>query len=153
MNWGGVLLILISVVLFIADIKAPSHGVLTAGGIIAFAIGSTILFSPLTPSLPSMPTGVSVPWPWIALMTGLSALVFTVAVGAGIRAQQRKVTVGADMVLGATGFAKTSIDPQGIVLMQSEEWTALSTGDHIEKGTIVQVVGREGLTLHVKAVK
>ncbi len=150
MNWGGVLLILLSVVLFIADIKAPTHGILTIGGIIAFAIGSAILFSPLTPSLPSMPTGVAVPWPWIVLMTALSVLVFTVAVGAGLRAQKRVLTVGADLVVGATGIARTRIAPQGIVLIQSEEWTALSASGPIEKGTIVHVVGREGLTVRVQ---
>lgn len=150
MNWGGVLLILLSVVLFIADIKAPTHGVLTAGGIIAFAIGSAILFSPITPSLPSMPTGVAVPWPWIVLMTTLSVVVFTVAVGAGLRAQKMVVTVGADLVVGATGIARTRIDPQGIVLIQSEEWTALSASGPIETGTIVRVIGREGLTVRVQ---
>ena len=50
LNWGGVALILVSVGLFVLDIKAPTHGVLTAGGIIAFVLGSLILFSPLTPS-------------------------------------------------------------------------------------------------------
>jgi len=151
LNWGGVALILFSVVLFIADIKAPSHGVLTAGGIISFVLGSLILFSPVTPTMPSMPTNVAVPWPWIALMAGLSVVVFTVAVGAGLRAQKLKVTVGGD-IAGATGAARSALSPEGIVLVQSEEWTAIAVGRHIEKGETVQVVGRDGLTLRVKAV-
>jgi membrane-bound serine protease (ClpP class) len=150
LNWGGVALILFSVVLFIADIKAPSHGVLTAGGIISFVLGSLILFSPVTPTMPSMPTNVAVPWPWIALMAGLSVVVFTVAVGAGLRAQKLKVTVGGD-IAGATGTARSALSPEGIVLVQSEEWTAIAVGRHVEKGETVQVVGREGLTLRVKA--
>ena len=55
-----------------------------------FVLGSVILFSPVTPSAPSMPTGVSVPWPWIALMTTLSVVVFTVAVGAGLGRRRRR---------------------------------------------------------------
>jgi membrane-bound serine protease (ClpP class) len=153
LNWGGVLLILVSVVLFIADIKAPSHGILTAGGLISFVIGSAMLFSPITPSTPSMPANVGVPWPWIAAMAGLSALVFTVAVGAGIRAQSVKVTVGGDVIVGATGLAHSDLNPRGIVLVQSEDWTALAVGGHIEKGTTVQVISRDGLTLRVKAVE
>jgi membrane-bound serine protease (ClpP class) len=151
LNWGGVLLILVSVVLFIADTQAPSHGILTAGGIIAFALGSLILFSPLTPSMPSMPTNVSVPWPWVAAMTALSAAVFTVAVGAGLRAQRTRVTVGGDMT-GGTGVARSDLDPNGVVLIQSEEWTAVAVGGRIEKGARVRVVGREGLVVKVTAV-
>lgn len=152
LNWGGVALILVSVVLFIADVKAPTHGILTLGGIIAFVLGSLFLFSPFTPTLPSMPgpRDVSVPLPWIALMTGLSMLVFTVAVGAGIRAQRRRVTVGAESILGATGVAKSDLAPQGIVLVQAEEWTAVALGARIRAGERVQVVGREGLLLSVR---
>jgi membrane-bound serine protease (ClpP class) len=152
LNWGGVLLILVSVVLFIADSQTPSHGVLTAGGIIAFVIGSAILFSPLTPSVPSMPAAISIPWPWIILMTGLSTLVFTVAVGAGLRAQKNLVTVGADVIIGAAGIARSDLDPSGVVLVNAEEWTAVALDGHIAKGETVQVTSRDGLVLHVRAV-
>jgi membrane-bound serine protease (ClpP class) len=150
LNWGGVALILLSVVLFIAEVKAPTHGILTAGGIVAFVLGSLILFSPFTPSVPSMPTNVSVPWPWIAIMTVLGAIVFTVAVGAGIRAQRARVTVGVDTTMGAIGLAKTNLTPQGVVLLQAEEWTAVTIGEYVPAGARVQVVGRDGLTLKVK---
>jgi membrane-bound serine protease (ClpP class) len=153
LNWGGVALMLLSVVLFIADIKAPTHGILTAGGVICFVLGSVILFSPFTPTAPSMPASLAVPWPWIALMSGLSILVFSVAVGAGIRAQTLRVTVGAERLAGATGLAKSNLDPQGVVLVQTEEWTAVAVDRHIKAGEAVQVVGREGLVLQVKPVR
>jgi len=152
-NWGGVALILLSVVLFIAEVKAPTHGILTAGGIICFVLGSLILFSPFTPQAPSMPASVSVPWPWIGFMSLLSIGVFTIAVGAGIRAQMRKVIMGAETVTGATGVAKSDLDPQGVVLLQAEDWSAISVDGPIKKGQPIQVVGREGLVLRVKAVK
>lgn len=153
LNWGGVALILLSVVLFIADIKAPTHGILTAGGVISFVLGSVILFSPFSPTAPSMPASVAVPWPWIALMSGLSVVVFSVAVGAGIRAQKLRVTVGAETLPGATGLAKSNLDPQGVVWVQTEEWTAVAVDRHIKAGEAVQVVGREGLVLQVRAVR
>ena len=153
LNWGGVALILLSVVLFIADIKAPTHGILTAGGILSFILGSVILFSPFSPTMPSMPASVAVPYPWIALMSALSIVVFSVAVGAGIRAQKLRVTVGAETLPGATGLAKSNLDPEGVVWVQTEEWTALALDRHIKAGEAVQVVGREGLVLQVKAVR
>lgn len=152
LNWGGVLLIIVSVVLFIADSQTPSHGVLTAGGVIAFVIGSAILFSPLSPTMPSMPPSVRVPWPWIIVMAGFSSLVFAVAVGAGLRAQRRRVTVGPEAVDRAIGVVKTDLDPVGVVLIQAEEWSAISDVGHIAKGESVQVVGRDGLILHVRPV-
>jgi membrane-bound serine protease (ClpP class) len=111
-----------------------------------------MLFSPVTPTMPSMPVSVAVPWPWIITMAALSALVFSVAVGAGLRAQRTKVTVGANTMLGATGVARSALDPQGIVLVQAEEWTAMAAGSSIVKGAAVQVVGREGVTLRVRAI-
>lgn len=152
LNWGGVLLIIVSVVLFIADSQTPSHGVLTAGGIIAFIIGSAILFSPLSPTMPSMPADVRVPWPWIIVMAGLSAAVFAVAVGTGLRAQRRHVTVGPEVVEGATGIVKADLNPIGVVLVHAEEWSAVSDAGPIAKGETVQVVGRDGLILHVRPV-
>jgi len=152
LNWGGVALILLSVVLFIADIKAPSHGVLTVGGAITFILGSLVLFSPLTPTMPSMPADVRVPWPWIAVMGGLSVLVFTVAIGAGIRAQKVRVTAGIESMIGATGVATSDLNPWGTVLVRAEDWSAIAEGGPIRKGEMVRVVGTEGIKLRVVAV-
>ncbi len=152
LNWGGVALILLSVVLFIADIKAPSHGVLTVGGAITFILGSLVLFSPLTPTMPSMPADVRVPWPWIAVMGGLSVLVFTVAIGAGIRAQKVRVTAGIESMIGATGVATSDLNPWGTVLVKAEDWSAIAEGGPIRKGEMVRVVGTEGIKLRVVAV-
>ena len=152
LNWGGVALIALSVVLFIADIKAPTHGILTAGGIVSFILGSVVLFSPFSPQVPALPTGVSVPWPWIALMSTISIVVFTYAIGAGIRAQARKVVVGPQLLVGATGVAKSDLLPQGVVLLQDEEWTAVAEDGDIRKGDRIQVVGRDSLILRVKAL-
>ena len=114
LNWGGVALILVSVGLFVLDIKAPTHGVLTAGGIIAFVLGSLILFSPLTPQSPSMPAGgFGVPWQWIAAMTVITAFVFAVAVGAGIRAQRLRVTGGPADLSGRPAWPPRTWRPAG----------------------------------------
>ena len=150
LNWGGVALILLSVALFVLDIKAPTHGVLTAGGIVAFVLGSLILFSPLTPQPPSMPAGgFGVPWQWIAAMTVLSGVVFVWAVGAGIRAQKLRVTGGMADVMQATGVATSDLSPDGTVQVKSELWSATAVGQPIRKGEAVRVVGAEGVRLKV----
>jgi membrane-bound serine protease (ClpP class) len=150
LNWGGVALILVSVGLFILDIKAPTHGVLTAGGIVSFVLGSLILFSPLTPQPFSMPQGgLSVPWPWIAVMTVLTVGVFVFAVGAGIRAQRLRVTGGMADLVETQGVATSDLAPHGTVQVKSELWSASAVGEPIRKGEKVRVVGAEGLRLKV----
>lgn len=150
LNWGGVALIILAVVLFIIDIKAPTHGVLTAGGIIAFILGSLILFSPFTPQPPTMPRGgFTVPWPWIATMTIFTVLVFVFAIGAGIRAQRLRPTGGIEDVIQAQGIATSDLTPYGTVQVKSELWSAIAVGEHIRKGEAVRVVGAEGVRLKV----
>jgi len=150
LNWGGVALIILAVVLFILDIKAPTHGVLTAGGIIAFILGSLILFSPFTPQPPAMPRGgLTVPWPWIATMTIFTVLVFVFAIGVGIKAQRLRPTGGIEDVIQAQGIATSDLAPYGTVQVKSELWSAIAVGEHIRKGETVRVVGTEGVRLKV----
>jgi membrane-bound serine protease (ClpP class) len=151
LNWGGVALILVSIVLFILDIKAPTHGILTAGGIIAFILGSLLIFSPFTPPTPAMPPmeAFRVPLWIIVVMTAFSALFFMYAVGAGLRAQRLKVASGMGSMVGVTGVARSDINPVGMVFAASEEWSAYTEGEPIGRGERVRVVATEGLRLKV----
>jgi len=151
LNWGGVALILVSIVLFILDIKAPTHGILTAGGIIAFVLGSLIIFSPFTPTTPAMPPmeEFRVPLWLIGVMTTFSALFFMYAVGAGLRAQRLKVASGMGSMIGVIGVARSDINPWGTVFAASEEWSAYTEGEPIRRGERVRVVATEGLRLRV----
>jgi membrane-bound serine protease (ClpP class) len=141
MNLAGLALIILALGLFVADIFAPTHGILTTGGIIAFFLGSLMLFDK-TPFRLSL--AMIIP---AAIVT---ALFFVFVVGAGLRAQTLSVKVGAEAMIGRTTQALSAIDPQGgRVMIEGEYWTAVSDVP-IEPGRHVEITGIDGLTLRVK---
>jgi membrane-bound serine protease (ClpP class) len=141
MNLAGIALILLALALFVVDIFAPTHGILTAGGIVAFFLGALMLFDK-TPFRLSL--GLIVP------ATVVTALFFIFVVGAGLRAQRLPVKVGAEAMIGRATLAVSPINAQGgRVFIEGEYWTAVSDLP-IEAGQCVEVVSIEGLTLKVK---
>ncbi|MDO8729977.1 MAG: nodulation protein NfeD [Candidatus Omnitrophota bacterium] len=145
-NWGGIALIALSLIFFIADIKLPGYGALTAGGIIAFALGSAILFPGARIS------HLKLPWTTIGAAVLLTAAFFLGIVGAGVRALRQKVTSGTEGLIGSEGLTKTDLRPSGMVHVKGEDWQARAAG-FVRKGARVRVVRREGLTVHVEEVK
>ncbi|OGC85377.1 MAG: serine protease [candidate division Zixibacteria bacterium RBG_19FT_COMBO_42_43] len=140
-NLAGLLLILLALLLFILEVKVPSHGALTIGGVISMLIGSFMLIN--SPS-PYMKISVLV-----ILVTVLSvALFFIFAVGMGLKAQRKKPTTGDKGLIGEIGLTKSRIDPDGYVFIQGELWKAYSDAP-IETGQKVKVIGVENLTLKV----
>lgn len=145
-NWAGIALIGLSLVFFVADIKLPGYGALTIGGLIAFVLGSLILFP-----------GMRVPHLRLAgALIGAAAAVtagfFLVIVGAGIRALKRKVTSGVEGLVGTEGTAKTDLMPEGIVHIRGEEWKGKGRVP-VHAGETVRVIRVEGLTVWVEPVK
>ena len=146
-NWFGLAFLIIAFVLFIVDIKAATHGGLTAAGIGSFIIGALVLFnSPGTPQFQrvSLPLVILV-----ALIIGIS---FAIIVGFALQAQKRPVITGQEGLRGLTGIARTNINPSGQVQCGAELWTAeLAEGQaRIRKGEKVEVVKVEGLKLKVR---
>ena len=142
-NIAGLLLIAVAVGLFIIDAFAPTHGILTGGGIVAFLVGSLMLFNRSDPlfrlSLAYIIPGVIV-----------TAAFFVFIVGKGVRAQRLPVKVGKESMMGRIGNALTPIDSSGgKIFVDGEYWTAVSDTP-VEKGKSVQVTGIQGLTLKVK---
>lgn len=157
LNWAGLALIGFSIVLFVLDIKAPTHGFLTLGGIAVFVLGSLLLFNPFTPRAPAAlwPMELSYVSRWvIGGVTVLTTALFFVAVSLGIRAQRLAPTVGAEGLIGALGVVQSACDlpgqATGAVLVKGESWSAVSEEGHIPAGAQVQVVARDGLVLRVK---
>jgi membrane-bound serine protease (ClpP class) len=142
-NWAGLLLILLGIVLLIAEIKVVSHGVLTIGGVIAILLGSMMLVN--TPEFP-----LRVAWTVIVPVVALTAGIFVFAVSAGVRAQMQRPTTGTAGLLDELGEARTSIDPEGQVVVRGELWTAVAAGPGIAAGERVRVVGVDGLRLRVE---
>ena len=142
-NVAGFLLIGFAVLLFIADIKVPSHGVLTAGGIASFVLGSLLLTQNQAPVLRISLT-------LILIVAALTAAFFMFAVGAGIRAQRRSVQTGREGLVGAVGVAQRDLSPAGTVFVQGELWNAEAADGAIPAGERVRVVSVHGLCLDVR---
>src|ERR1700681_72137 len=143
-NVAGLLLIGFALILFIADIKVPSHGVLTSGGIASFVFGSLLLTGEDEPFLRISLT-------LIVTVSALTAAFFAFAVGAGVRAQGRRVQTGREALIGALGTTRTELAPQGMVFLLGELWKAETAGAAIPAGQPVRVVGVSGLLLDVRA--
>jgi membrane-bound serine protease (ClpP class) len=142
-NVTGIVLILLAITLFIVDIFAPTHGVLTLGGIVAFFLGAMMLFSQAGPGFGLSPS-------WVVPATLVTAAFFVFVVGKGIRAQFRPIQSGKETMLGQTVKALSRIDSQGgKVFIEGENWNAVSDIP-VEAGQPVVVTGIEGLTLKVK---
>ncbi len=142
-NITGLLLIGLAIALFIIDIFAPTHGVLTTGGIVAFLIGSLMLFNRQDPvfrlSLQYIIPGVI-----------LTAVFFVMIIGSGLRAQRLPVKVGTETMIGKTVNALTPIDlTGGKIFLEGEYWNATSDIP-VEKGQLVQISGVKGLTVKVQ---
>jgi len=146
-NWGGVALIVLAVILFVLDIEVAGF-MLSVGGGIAFVLGSLMLFSPFAPPSPTMPR-LTVSWPLIVLMTASIASFFLFALSAGLLAQRAKAASGIESMVGATGTAVLDLDPWGTVQVRSELWSAVAEEGSIKKGEQVRVVGAKGVRLRV----
>lgn len=141
-NYIGILLILFSIVLFIAEIKIMSYGMLTVGGIVSLALGSFLLFD--TPE-PALRISFQVLIPAVLVTSAF----FIVVIWLAARAQMRKHFSGAEAMVDARGEAVTDIDPEGQVLYSGEYWIAQSDRK-IPKGAKVRIVRVEGLRLTVE---
>jgi membrane-bound serine protease (ClpP class) len=139
-NYAGLIFIALAFVLFVVDIKAPTHGALTAGGIASLIAGALILFnSPLAHvSISAVVT--------VALVTGLF---FAFAVGKAVQAQRRPAVTGREGLIGQVGVARTMLRPDGRVLVKGELWSAVSEEGVIEPGERVEVVAVDGFRLRV----
>ncbi|MBC7223002.1 MAG: nodulation protein NfeD [Anaerolineae bacterium] len=140
-NWIGLLLIAVAFLLFVLDVKAPTHGILTLGGVASFIFGSLILFqSPYYQISRALVVGV-------ALAT---AGFFAFAVTKALRAQTRRPVTGLEGMIGRVAEARTDLAPQGAVFLMGEWWEAVAEDPPIARGEKVVVVGHEGFRLRVR---
>lgn len=148
-NWFGLLFLVTAFVLFILDIKAPTHGALTVAGVASFIVGALVLFN--SPNVPSFQR-VSVP---LVVATGVTlGLVFFGILLFALRAQRVPVITGRESLIGQVGTVTTPLNPVGTVQLGSELWTAYIEKDSapIPKGEQVEVVKIDRLQILVKKV-
>ena len=143
-NVTGLVLIALALLLFIFDVYAPTHGVLTMSGIISFLIGSLMLFNRADPLF-------RLSLSYIIPATVVTAVFFVFVVGKGLRAQLWPVKAGAETMIGKTVSALTPIDSRGgRIFVEGEYWNAVSDKP-VAKDEIVEIAAVEGLTLKVKS--
>jgi membrane-bound serine protease (ClpP class) len=118
-NYAGLLLIILAIILFILEIKIVSNGILTIGGIISMVIGSLMLFKS---SLPFYRLSMKVLLPGVILTT----LFFSLTVWLAVKAFRRKPKTGIEGLVGLVGTAKTDILEKGQVFVHGEIWSAWS---------------------------
>jgi len=141
-NYAGLLLIALAIILFIAEIKVTSYGALSLGGLISLTLGSIMLFEDLKVSLKLMA-------PTVVLVGGFFVVVSTLA----FRAYRSRPKSGMNGLIGEIGLVKESIDPEGLIFVHGEYWRATAR-ERIEPDEKVEVEGADGLILTVKrAVK
>ena len=137
-NYAGLLLIVLAIIFFIAEIKVTSYGVLSLGGLVSLTLGSIMLFEDVMVSLRLI-------MPTILLMGGFFVVVSTLA----FRAYRSKPKAGMDGMIGEVGQVKEPIDPEGLIFVHGEYWRAIAK-EKIEPGERVEVEGADGLVLKVK---
>ena len=146
-NWLGLLFMGIAFVLYILDIKAPTHGALTITGTASFIAGGLILFnSARVPNYANVSTGLVIGW---GIFLGLSF--FAVVMLAG-RAMKTPIATGRESMIGREGYAVTEVKPSGIVQVAGEQWSAtLAIGSKpIAKKDRVVVTEVQGVKMVVK---
>lgn len=141
-NYAGVLLIILALVLFIAEIQVISHGMLTVAGIASLILGSLLLFESPEPYL-------RVSW------TAIGATVFMVAgfcifaLWKAVAVQRLRPTTGVEGLVGEEGEALTDLRPEGKVSVHGEYWNAIAEDD-VAAGERVVVVAVDGMRITVR---
>ncbi len=148
-NYVGLLLILLSVGFFIAEIKIQGFGMFGVGGIVSFILGSLMLISAPIPEMrPNMST--------IIMFALVFAAVFLILAYKVFKAMKRGIDTGEQGLVGEIGVAKTGIDTRaGKVFVHGEWWNAVNAsepGETIPAGSKVKVDAVEGFVLKVSSI-
>jgi len=140
-NYAGLLLIILGIILFIVEISTPTYGFLTVGGLVSLALGSIMLFdSPI----PALRASLSVIIPTLFFTAAFLIFAMTMA----IKARMAKPATGREGLIGEIGEARTPLSLEGKVFVHGEFWDAYS-GAPIEEGEKIRVLQIEGLKLKV----
>jgi len=142
-NYAGIILMIAAFILFVLDLKMPTHGILTFGGIAALTIGSLVLFKSGESFLRLSKALVATT---VITTTGLLAFILPMI----IKSQRRKASSGVESLIGASGEAKTDLAPKGIVHVSGEDWYAESLEGAVKNGEKIKVVSVDGLVLKIK---
>jgi membrane-bound serine protease (ClpP class) len=144
-DYAGVALVLLGIVLMASEAFVTSFGILGLGGIVAFVIGSIIMFEP---GSSNFGLSISVIVASTLVSAGLLLLTLTMLV----RSRRRAVVTGGAALIGATGSVIEWTDDEGRVWLAGEIWRARAAAE-LHPGERVKVQGRDGLILQVERIK
>ncbi|MBW1865080.1 MAG: nodulation protein NfeD [Deltaproteobacteria bacterium] len=141
-NTAGILLILLSIIFFILEIKVMSYGMLSVAGVVSLLLGSLMLFKGNGPQ-------AQLSWhiliPTLLVVSGF----FVTVAGLAFKAQISRPQTGSGGLVDEVGLVKKRIDPDGKVLVHGELWYARAK-EPIEEGAQVRVVAVDNLVLDVE---
>jgi membrane-bound serine protease (ClpP class) len=141
-NYVGLALMILGIVLMISEAFVPSFGALGIGGLIAFIIGSVMLIDTDLP-------GYGVPWQLIVPVAVASGLFSFFVVGMAVKARARPVVTGAEEMVGARGEILEDMEHEGWARVHSEQWRVRSRVP-LKRGDTVRVQARHDLVLDVE---
>jgi len=144
-NYAGLALIIVGIILFILEVKITSYGLLTIGGIISMIIGSMMLIN--TSEAPKQLFSISLQV--IIPVVIFTAIFFIIALSLALKAHRKKVSTGSEGIIGEKGHALTDIDLEGMVMVHGEYWKARAS-EKISKGEKIKVKAVEGMILVVE---
>lgn len=141
-NYAGLALIALGVLLIVAESFVPSFGSLGIGGVVAFVIGSVMLLDSDVP-------GFGIAWQLIGTMALAGALLALAIASFAVRARRRPVVSGAEGLLREAAEAVESFEHEGLVRTQGEIWRAASP-EPVRQGQRLRIVAVKGLKLDVE---
>ena len=144
-NYAGILLIILSIILFILEMKIASYGLLSIAGIVSLLLGSLMMFEGGSP-------GTKLSWqvllPTLVIVSGFFVFVTTLV----FRSQVSKPVTGSAGLVGKTGMVKKRIAPEGKVFVHGELWNAVADAP-IDEGGKVRIVRVNNLVLEVEEME
>ncbi|MBD3182324.1 nodulation protein NfeD [Candidatus Poribacteria bacterium] len=147
-NYAGLLLILLALVLFILEVKVVSYGILSIGGIISMLIGSIMLIDSAEPFAYIFKISWQIILPAVLVTAGFFILGMILV----IKTHRKKSITGKQGLMGAVGVCEREINPEGKIFLHGEIWNGISDEVILPKEK-VRVIGAEGLTLKVEKLK
>ncbi|MCL5882900.1 MAG: nodulation protein NfeD [Actinobacteria bacterium] len=143
-NFAGVVLVVVGMIMLAAELFLPSHGALSVGGVASLILGSFFLFDSSAPFL-------RVSWP-VNVALALFALVFFAVIARKVmQARRLPKRSSQQAMIGEIGTTRSRLDPLGQIFVRGEIWSAEAPeGEIIEKGVEVEVTDVRGLMLKVK---
>lgn len=141
-NYAGLALIILAIIMFLLEIKVPSYGMLTIGGVIALVLGGLMLVDSPEPTLQVSKS--------IIITVSLCVAAFLVfVVGFVVKSHRKQVETGFEGLVGQIGRVKETIDGDGMVFVAGALWHAVAE-ENIQAGEKVRILSGEHTTLKVK---